>query len=255
MVQSPCLGDVIVIGTLARQSTVKPRQIFEGVVYLKNTEAQVTEAKIYQTDYLYSADGRTDYAEPGKNPRSNASWLTISPSQIKIAPNQTVTIRYKGQVPDKRDLRGTFWSMIMVEPNRPPAPIIQGKENEATLGIATAIRFGIQISTDVGNSGERNLRVLEKSLIKKEGKSHLQLDIENPGEHLMIPTISVELFDSKGASIGHFDGGHPRIYPACSIRSQVDLGDVPSGKYTAMVLLDNGDEHVMGAQYVLELGP
>ena len=139
--------------------------------------------------------------------------------------------------------------------NKEGLPIILGKDQQIAMGISTLVRFGVQIATDIGNGGERNLRVLNKTLTQRNGKRVLQLDVENSGENLLVPAISVELFDHKGASIGRFEGGRPRIYPTCSIRSIVDLNDVPAGKYAAMVLLDNGDEHVMGAQYELDLSP
>ena len=97
--------------------------------------------------------------------------------------------------------------------------------------------------------------MISKSLVKDTAKRVLQVDIGNNGEKLIIPATTVELFDGNGASIGRFDGGRTRIYPACSVRSQVNLTDVPPGKYTAIVLLDGGDDQVMGAQYDLELEP
>ncbi len=91
--------------------------------------------------------------------------------------------------------------------------------------------------------------------MKDNGKRLFQLDVGNDGERMLIPAISVELFDQKGASLGRFDAGRTRIYPSGSARAKVDLTDLPSGKYVAMVLLDSGDAQVMGAQYDLELQP
>lgn len=257
-----CLGlcergaaNVIVVGSLARQKTLKTGEAFDGVIYLKNSEKEPTEARVYQSDYRHYADGRDDFSDPGTNPRSNASWITISPTRVKIRPGETIAVHYKGKAPADQNLRGTFWSMIMIEPTAVPAPIILGKDQQIAMGISTLVRFGVQIATDIGNGGERNLRVLNKTLTQRNGKRVLQLDVENSGENLLVPAISVELFDHTGASIGRFEGGRPRIYPTCSIRSIVDLNDVPAGKYAAMVLLDNGDEHVMGAQYELDLSP
>jgi hypothetical protein len=65
--------------------------------------------------------------------------------------------------------------------------------------------------------------------VKHEGKRTLSLDIGNDGERLLIPAITVELFDQQGASIGRFDAGRTRIYPSCSVRAKVDLTDVPPG--------------------------
>lgn len=244
---------VVVIGSLARTNTIKPGEAFEGVILLKNTDKQDADVRVFQTDYLCYADGSNDYGEPGKAPRSNAGWITLSPSRVKLVPGETVPVRYKGHAPADPKLQGTFWSMIMVEPNSTPAITPEGKPDQVAVGLQTTIRFAIQIVTEVGQSGTRSLQVQDKRLVQGGGKRALELDIANDGERLLIPAMTVELFDQSGASIGRFDAGRARIYPACSVRAKVDLTDVPLGKYVAMVLLDSGDAQVMGAQYELDI--
>jgi hypothetical protein len=246
---------VVVIGNLARTSTIEPGDAFDGVIFVKNTDQQAADVRILQTDYLCQANGTNEYGEPGKAPRSNAGWITVSPTRLKLAPGETQPVRYKGRIPADAKLRGTYWSMIIVEPVSAPAITPEGKPATVALGLQTTIRFAVQIVTEVGQGGNRSLKVLEKALVKHEGKRTLSLDIGNDGERLLIPAITVELFDQQGASIGRFDAGRTRIYPSCSVRAKVDLTDVPPGKYAAMVLLDSGDTQVMGAQYDLEITP
>lgn len=246
---------VIVIGNLARTTTIKPGDPFEGVIFLKNTGHQMADTRVSQADYLFHADGSNEYGEPGRTPRSNAGWITVSPTRLKIAPGETLPVRYKGRAPADPKLQGTFWSMIMVEPSSAPAITPDGKVDQIAVGLQTSIRFAIQIVTELGKGGTRSLQVQDKRIVQGEGKRALQLDIANDGERLLVPMMTVELFDRRGASIGRFDAGRARIYPTCSVRAKVDLNDVPVGKYTAMVLLDSGDAQVMGAQYDLEIAP
>jgi len=253
LTQATSFAGVTVVGNLARQIKVQPGQAFDGVVLLKNTDSHPAEARIYQTDYSSRADGTSDYAEPGTSPRSNANWITLSPSRVKLAPGETVPVRFKGTAPKKADLRGSYWSMLMVEPNASAAA--SPETGKVSVGLQTLIRFGVQIVTEVGTQGTRSLQILDKSMAKADGKRMLQVDLANNGERLLIPNVALELFDRAGASIGRFDGGRTRIYPASSVRARVDLTDVPPGQYTAMLLLDSGDEQVMAAQYDLEVAP
>lgn len=248
-------GGVSVVGSLARSTAVQPGASFDGVILLQNNSAEPADVRVSQVDYLFYADGSNNYGEPGTAPRSNARWLTVTPALLKLGPRETQSVRYKGTAPADSKLRGTFWSMIMVEPNS-AAPITPGDEaGKVAVGLQTTIRFAVQIVTEVGRDATKSLRVLEKSLVQADGKRTLQLDIGNDGEQLLIPAMSVELFDEKGASVGRFDAGRTRIYPECSVRAKADLSSVPPGKYVAMVLLDSGDAQVMGAQYDLELQP
>jgi P pilus assembly chaperone PapD len=246
---------ISVIGNLARTSTINAGDAFDGVIFLKNTDKESADVRVRQTDYLFYADGSNDYGEAGKAPRSNAGWITVSPTRLKIAPGETQPVRFKGKAPADPKLHGTFWSMIMVEPNSAPPISPEGKVDQVAVGLQTKICFAIQIVTEIGQSGARSLQVQEKRIVEGEGKRALQLDIANDGERLLVPVMTVELFDQAGASIGRFEAGRARIYPACSVRAKVDLTDVPAGKYAAMVLLDSGDAQVMGAQYDLELAP
>lgn len=244
---------VVVIGNLARKTTIKPGETFEGVIFLKNTDKQLADVRVSQTDYHFRADGSNEYGEPGKAPRSNAGWITVSPTRIKIGPGETLPVRYKGKAPADPKLQGTFWSMIMVEPSSAPAITPEGKVDQVAVGLQTTIRFGIQIITEVGRAGTRSLQVQDKRLVLAEGKRSLLLDIVNDGEKLLVPMMTVELYDQNGATIGRFDAGRTSIFPTCSVRAKIDLTDVPTGKYVAMVLLDSGDAQVMGAQYDLEV--
>lgn len=244
---------VSIIGSLARTSTIKPGDAFEGVIFLKNPDKEAADVRVSQCDYLFQADGSNEYGEPGKALRSNAGWITVTPSRVKLSPGETLPIRYKGRAPADPTLHGTFWSMIIVEPNTAPAIPPEGQLDKVSIGVKTTIRFAIQIVTEVGQSGTRSLKVIEKQIVHGEKKRALHLDIANDGERLLTPAMTVELFDQDGASIGRFDAGRSRIYPACSVRAKVDLTDVPCGKYAAMVLLDSGDAQVMGAQYGLEI--
>jgi hypothetical protein len=246
---------VSVVGSLSRQSKAQPGGTFEGVIFLKNTGSRPAEARAFQTDYLFHADGTNQYGEPGSHPRSNGGWITLTPIRVKLGAGETVPVRYKGKVPADAELRGTYWSMIMIEPLAAEAEVPSGGEQKVAVGLQTKIRMGVQILTEVGRDAKNQLQVLEKSLNKTDGRRLLQVDLGNNGERMLTPAVNVELFDSNGASIGRFEGGRMRILPTCSVRSKVDLSDVPAGKYSAMVLLDAGGDQVMGAQYDLQIDP
>ena len=248
---------VVVIGNLARTASVKPGDTFEGVVFLKNTDANSADVRLFQTDYTSQADGSNDYGAPGSARRSNAEWITVSPTRVRLMGGETRPVRYKGRVPANPKLTGTYWSMLMVEPLSAPAATPENRPDKVAVGLQTAIRFGIQLVTEVGKESKASLQVREKRLVSNAtaAKRSLELDIGNDGERLLIPNMSVELFDNTGASVGRFDAGRARIYPECSVRAKVDLSDIPAGKYAAMVLLDSGDSQVLGAQYDLEITP
>lgn len=246
---------VAVIGSLVRHYATKPGETFEGIILLKNTGSEAVEMGIGQTDYLFAADGSNHYDKPGTHPRSNAGWLSINPARAFVAPQSTVSVYYKGKVPAASDLRGTYWSMIMVEPINVPTPEVKDEKEKVVVGIRTIMRYAVQVVTEIGATGTESLNVLEKRLIVNGGKKVLELDVGNNGERVQIPTLWAEFYNEQGISIGRFEGGRWRIYPTCSVRYKVDLADIPAGKYTAMIVMDTGGDYVTGAQYSLEIAP
>ena len=252
--QTALAAPVSVVGGLTREATLQPGAKTEGRIVLRNSTDQPQEVKVYQTDYLFWADGRNQYGEPGSTPRSNARWIVHTPQQLTVPPRATESVYYTIQVPAQEDLRGTYWSMLMVEPIsaetlEPPKP----EEGKVTIGIRSVMRYAIQIVTHIGDTGTRDLKFADKQLLVEEGKPTLRLDLENTGERWLRPLIWAELYDQQGLSLGRFEGGRFRIYPGCSVRYHIDLSEVPAGKYRALIVADNGDEYVFGAQYDLDL--
>lgn len=249
-----CLAGVSVIGGLSREKTVKPGEKFEGIILLKNTGERPADVKVYQTDYLFYADGKNIYGEPGGIPRSNAKWISLSPVRLTVPPKETASVSYAVKVPENPDLKGTYWSVVMVEPVSETSPESTKEEKgKVKVGIQTIMRYGIQIITNFSDAGERKIRFLDKKLISQDRKRVFQFDIENIGERSLSPVVWVELYNKDGINIGRFESSRLRIYPGCSVRHKVDLTDVPKGWHKALVVADNGDEYVFGAQYDLEM--
>jgi hypothetical protein len=252
----PALGaaaSVHVVGGLTRESTVALGAKSEGELLLQNSSDQPARVRTYQTDYLFYADGRNLYGEPGTDPRSNASWISFSPRELEVAAKSTTAVHYQLQVPATGDLVGTYWSILMVEPMAGPAPAPAMEKDKVAVGITTVIRYAVQIVTHVGEGGSRELRFTEAHLATQEGRRRLEVAAENSGQSGLSPLLWVELFDLQGARLGRFEATRRRIYPGCSVRYQIDLSTVAPGEYHALLVADNGDEHVFGARYKLEV--
>lgn len=247
-------ASVSVVGGLSREMTVQIGQTYQGIIFLKNHGEKSQEVKLYQTDYLFFSDGTNIYGEPGELERSNANWLSLSPTRVEVPPGGTVSISYILEVPDNDSLVGTYWSMLMVE------PLVEMKElpenDQTRLGIRQVVRYGMQFVTHIGDTGRCELKfpTHPKLLVKKkEGRKVFQLDLENTGQHSLRPEVWVELYNEEGLLIGRFESGRKRIYPGTSVRHSIDLSDVPKGKYDVLVVADNGDDYFpVGAQYTLD---
>ncbi|MBM3324751.1 MAG: hypothetical protein FJY66_03700 [Calditrichaeota bacterium] len=243
----------ITVETLSIEKTVDPGGVLRGTIVLTNNGSEPQGVVVYQTDYLFFSDGSNQFGAPGETERSNARWLTFSPHQTEVPPGQSSWISYELQVPNDSSLGGTYWSMLMVEQmDRPSDSNTVLRRNQAA--VRQIIRYGIQCVTHIGRSGSHHLQFMETQLIEQEdGTKELQVDVENRGERWAVPKAWVELYSSTGRHLGRFESEKKRIFPGTSVRFRIALGDIPAGKYKALVVLDNGDQDVLGAKYDLEL--
>ncbi len=179
---------------------------------------------------------------------------------MEVPPGGVGTVEYEvlvpaGEPPIGEPLVGTYWSLIMIE-ELPP----RGATDDAGValgdmqtGVKQVLRYAVQLVSHIGDTGSHGIRFVDRALLlNDDGTRVLQVDVENTGERSLRPTLWVELHDSSGARHGRFECERRRLYPGTSVRYTVDLSSAASGAYQALVVVDNGDEHVFGAQYGLE---
>jgi hypothetical protein len=253
--EAVCSGDVYVVGGLTRESALSPGSSTSGKIILRNTSDVPREVRVYQTDYTCHFDGTSVYGDPGSEARSNAAWVTFTPHQLVIPAGETASVYYKVEVPRQGKTEGTYWSMLMVEPLcAADSGSARADDGKSEIGIRTVLRYGVQIVTNIGDTGSRELRFANKRLLPREdGKTVLELDIENSGQRWLTPQVWADLYDEEGVLIGRFEGGRLRLYPGCSGRFDLDLSQVPKGRYKALIVADNGDDSVFGAECRLEI--
>ena len=140
----------------------------------------------------------------------------------------------------------------MVE-EQPKAPAEAASDkNQIRFGVRQVMRSGIQVVTHIGETGARKIQFLKTDLIRSGSSKSLAIDVLNTGERWLRPFLTADLVDEKGVSLGRFDGGRWRLFPGTSVRYTIDFGMIPDGKYKALIVLDNKDESVFGAQYTLD---
>jgi len=249
------LAQISVLGELTRKYIVKPGGLYEGTVLLRNKGNKPHEVKIEKKDYLFDREGRNRFEDPPIHPRSNSEWISVSPSKTIIPPGESLNVSFKIQVPKNDSLRGTYWSVLMIEPVEPilPETILRSEDKKLTMSLKVVIQHAIQIVTDFGETGITKIQFLEKKVIKKDEKRLLQFDIENTGERWVTFKPIVEIFDREGKSIGKIEANRARIFPTCSARFFADISEVPKGKYKALIITDGSGEKVFGTRMNLNI--
>lgn len=251
MAYTPAKAGIAVVGPLTYENTAQPGETYQGSILVRNDANEPAEAKIYQTDYLFNADGTSEYGEPGKNARSNATWLSYSPKRIIVPAHDTTKVNFVVRVPSDKPLIGTYWSILMVEGiGKGSIESTLSDKNHPHLGIQAVLRYGIQIVTTIGDTGSSTLTFKDPRFLNEQGSMFLQVDIVNTGEQWLRPAFMVELYHAEGGLVQKFEGDKLRIYPGTSVRHKIKLGNLTNGKYKVLVVADCGGAKVFGGVYV-----
>jgi hypothetical protein len=246
-------GDLVISGTLTHEFLVAPGAGSAGTVVVENPNDEAQEVAVTQTDYSFGAEGTTQFGVPGSVPRSNAGWIEVSPHRFLIPPHQSATVNYAIRVPVNPALAGTYWSVLMFEPvdsDSPGAPAAR----PPLLGLNQVLRYAVQIVTQLGDTGTRQL-TFEKVQLPGPGQKALVVDARNTGERWLRGALWVELYRRDGSLAGRFEAAQQRMYPGTSVRYHVDLAGIEPGSYKAVIAVDCGGDDVFGASLSVALLP
>lgn len=250
------------IGSSLHDDTeVVPGTTYNGTIVVRNTSSTMQEVKLYQTDYTFQANGANRFDEPGTIDRSNASWTHVSSSYITVPPDASIPVNYVVEVPPElngKDLRGSYWSMIMIEgiPRSSPESVLTIDGSSVKLGVRQVIRYGIQVATHIAGTGSSQLRITDPQVVSEPGEPpELLLDVHNDGDRMIRPQTWVEIYDAIGTAMGRFEGTASRLYPGTSVRERYVLDGLGAGEYKALVVFDSGGDSVDAASYTIIIEP
>jgi len=240
---------IVVLNGLTHELRVQPGETYRGSITIRNNGKKAKSVRVYQRDYWFNYKGESKHDQPGTLERSNGGWISFNPVLLKLEAKENATIDFEVAVPDNDSLTGTYWSVIMVEGITPPdtSGVKKG------IRINTAIRYAVQIITNIGNTGKSDIQFLGLELAHENEKNVLHVVIENTGERVLRPEMNLELFDESGNSAGIIKSDLRVTFPGTSIMSTLILDGIKPGSYTGVLIADCGEDNLFGSNLSLEI--
>lgn len=242
-------AQISVLGNTVEEKTAVPGETYIGTLVIRNLTTTTQPARVYQTDYVFTADGTSRFDKPGTVKRSNAKWITPSTTTVMLPPSGEMTISYVVKVPPVDSLNGTYWSAIMVE----GASTQASKNGKQQVGLAAVMRYAVQVATHIRETGSKTVAFANNKFSVAADSTHLlQLDVSNNGARAYHPKMWVELYDAAGNMKNRVEQQRGLLYPGTSLRQTFALGKLKPGSYKAIVFADTGDDQISAAQYLLK---
>ncbi len=242
-------GSIVVLNGLTHEKTTATGESYRGRIEVQNTANTEKSVRAYLKDYSFNFRGESRHDDPGTLARSNANWITFNPELMNLGPGEKATIDYEVKVPAEDSLKGTYWSVIMVEGIIPP----DTTQQSGGITINTAIRYAVQIVTNIENTGTSDLQFLGLEMDQQNDINILNVIIENIGERQLKPELSLELFDESGNSAGIIKADRRKTFPETSVKVTLNLEGIKPAKYTGVLVADCDDDHIFGTNVSLEI--
>lgn len=248
------------IGKMTYEQTTAAGGQYTEVLALNNkNNPKPIELKLYQHDYLFTADGTNEYPPPGTIPRSNAKWVQLSESRLIVPADTIKEVPYQVNVPNNPGLSGSYWSLIMVE------PITEGSLESALsgeskpskqfhVGVVQVMRYAVQVISHIGQTGQKKLTFKNAKMDYKEGKAFFIVDIFNVGERALRVKLWSDVYDAVGQSKGKFPSSSLyTTFPGTSARFITEVSSLGAGKYQTLTVADGGGDAVFGIKLNLTI--
>lgn len=240
-------ASIEVVGSLRQVHKGVAGDTYKGEIKIQNTGATDQEIKAYQTDLSYNYKDFTYYDAAGSQKRSNAKWIQFGPKTTIVKANSSIYLQYTVTIPHSDTLKGTYWSVIMVEG---VAPIKPSQAGQVTIN--TVIRYAIQVVTELKDKGVGKLTFMKPTLIREGKKQYLAIDMKNTGDHFIAPDLTMKLFNKSGSLVKELTAPRKGIFPGCSTRFRIDLDGVKSGEdYPSVIVAQGTGQDVFGLNYTL----
>jgi P pilus assembly chaperone PapD len=208
--------------------------------FLVHNDEQITDdIKIYLVDWDRDAEGNHRFYEPGSLPRSNTSWITVTPTSFSLRPDEAREVRFTITVPP--DVQGTYWGMIMVEGR--PRP--QEREGATVLVVP---RFGIKVYVTPPWTGTSAGRITKVQRLGLNPLTFL-IGFENTGDVHLRVSGEVQVLDGRGELVEKIAVAQFPILPG-AVREVRASGSAPRpapGRYYALAVLDFGSPDYLPA--------
>lgn len=242
-------ASIVILNGLTHENVAQIGDSYRGTIQIQNTAETEKNVRVYSRDYWFSYTGESKHDPAGTLERSNANWITFNPELLTLAPNEIATVDFEVKIPNNEEVKGTYWSVLMVEGIVPP----DTTNYSSGVTIKTAIRYAVQIVTNIGSTGTSDMQFAGLELTKENEISSLNVVIENTGERILKPEVSLELFDEMGNSAGIIKSGRRKTFPGTSIQVTLVLEGIKQGKYTGVLVADCDEDHIYGTNLSLEV--
>jgi hypothetical protein len=220
-----------------RVARAEPGMAVEGSMRITNPSDRPMRLRMYLSDWSMDAQGEFRFMPAGASPASASEWVSYSPTVIDLPSEDTVDLDYVVEVPPDVD-SGSYRTVLFVESE-------PGEPEPGQLGASVSVRVGHVLYVNVPplmNDGAITGMFGERT--SENGDPYrLFVRYANTGNAVHAASGELSVRDATGEPVIEVAIDRNVVLPGSEREFEIDLfGPLEPGNYTALVVLDYGDD-------------
>lgn len=237
--------------------SIKPGSSTVKEIKVSNATKQEYTFQINFSDFEMSRIGKPLGLKPGEGKYGLSKYINVSPSYFIIKPGEELKLKVTITIPDEEEAYKAMWTILIVDQVIERDQLDQGDQpNRLSLGIVPSFGFGVYIYQNPPHVKINSLEI-EKFAFSEipEGKRRLEMSVKNTGDGISYCTSYVELTNINTGRQDKLQVKRFTILPQFFRDFFYVLpADLPSGKYSAVGVVDFGNfEEIVAAELEFEV--
>ncbi|MBE7172315.1 MAG: hypothetical protein INR73_17135 [Williamsia sp.] len=217
------------------------------VIRIANMSDKKISFEAYLADWLRDSTGAHEYFKPDTLPSSCAKWVSLSKNFIEVEPGKTeeLLVRLQGP-PDLNAFKQMRWAMLFLQSASEKDSATRNSKQFNTK-IKELLRVGIHIYQTPPSITHAEAKGIALKEVPAEKNSY-DFYMANTGETMLECKVHMELTNVETGKEYKLDRTEFPVFPASKRKVRLIIPDtVPKGKYSALAILDTGEESALEA--------
>lgn len=224
---------------------VDPGKTQTQVVRITNASNKKLSFQAYLSDWLRDSSGGHSYFKADTLKRSCASWVSLNKNLVEVEPNQTEELLVTLTGPaDPSAYNQMKWTMLFIQSVEEQGTSKSAKELKAQ--VKETIRVGVHIYQTPTALVKASAQAL--ALRPAKDKGTYEFVVDNTGDVMLQCKATLTLTNTQNGEEKKLDRVEFPMFPDGKrvIRFAIP-GDMPKGKYSALAVLDIGEDKELQA--------
>ncbi len=227
-------ANVGVLNGFTHVASGKAGDVIHGEIILVNSSLKEERVTFSMADAIYNCGSNTYYTMERTHDFSSINWVQGEVAEKVLLPNEKYVFKYSIIVPKKELASGSYWSMIMVNVEKP----IKEEMVREQVSVKSKIRYGIRLITDINEKSDQEIEFEGVSTSLADQDNSVTISVGNYGMFAEKVSLTLEIYNQKGEKIKELYSVNSFVFPRVCKDFTFSLNHLLKGNYDCVLLAE-----------------